>query len=109
MSNCHECSLLENRLHQVATHCAAVEQERDELARKLEKSESALRWESERNALLLESLQDAEEQLGFVGGREGLKANPVCQKCKGTGSADSGGTQPWGEQILIPCDCQHLP
>jgi len=23
----------------------------------------------------------------------------------GTGMADSGGTQPWGEQILIECDC----
>lgn len=28
-----------------------------------------------------------------------------CQKCGGTGMADSGGTQPWGEQILIECDC----
>lgn len=30
----------------------------------------------------------------------------VCEKCKGTGSADSGGVHPWGEAILIPCDCQ---
>lgn len=30
----------------------------------------------------------------------------VCQKCNGTGEMDSGGTQPWGEQILIECDCQ---
>lgn len=29
-----------------------------------------------------------------------------CQKCAGTGLADSGGTQPWGEPILIECDCQ---
>ncbi|WP_333896617.1 hypothetical protein [Mixta calida] len=29
-----------------------------------------------------------------------------CQKCAGTGMADSGGTQPWGEPILIECDCQ---
>ena len=29
-----------------------------------------------------------------------------CQKCGGTGMADSGGTQPWGEQILVECDCQ---
>lgn len=29
-----------------------------------------------------------------------------CQKCGGTGMADSGGTQPWGEQILIECDCK---
>lgn len=30
----------------------------------------------------------------------------ACQKCGGTGMADSGGTQPWGEQILVECDCQ---
>lgn len=29
-----------------------------------------------------------------------------CQKCAGTGLADSGGTQPWGEPIPIECDCQ---
>lgn len=29
-----------------------------------------------------------------------------CQKCAGTGMADSGGNQPWGEPILIKCDCQ---
>jgi len=29
-----------------------------------------------------------------------------CPKCGGTGMADSGGTQPWGEQILIECDCK---
>lgn len=29
-----------------------------------------------------------------------------CQKCKGTGLADSGGVQPWGEPILIECDCK---
>ena len=28
-----------------------------------------------------------------------------CQKCGGTGMADSGGVQPWGEPIEIPCDC----
>ncbi len=32
-------------------------------------------------------------------------AQPKCQKCGDTGMADSGGTQPWGEQILIECDC----
>ncbi|MCG7388780.1 hypothetical protein [Pantoea sp. ACRSB] len=30
----------------------------------------------------------------------------VCPKCGGTGMADSGGIQPWGEQILVECDCQ---
>lgn len=29
----------------------------------------------------------------------------VCHKCGGTGVADSGGVQPWGAEILIPCDC----
>ena len=29
-----------------------------------------------------------------------------CPKCKGTGLADSGGVQPWGEPILIECDCK---
>lgn len=28
-----------------------------------------------------------------------------CPKCNGTGMADSGGVQPWGEPILIECDC----
>lgn len=32
-------------------------------------------------------------------------AQPKCQKCGGTGMADSGGVQPWGEPILIDCDC----
>jgi len=30
--------------------------------------------------------------------------NP-CPKCGNTGLADSGGVQPWGEPILIECDC----
>jgi len=106
MSDCRDCLSLEKRLHEVATHCATVEQERDELVRKLERAEAGLRWESDRNALLLESLQDAEDQAGFEGSREQVKINYECQKCKGTGSADSGGVQPWGEQIFIPCDCQ---
>ncbi len=28
-----------------------------------------------------------------------------CPDCKGTGDRDSGGTQPWGEAIYVPCDC----
>lgn len=32
---------------------------------------------------------------------------PVCGKCAGTGEADSGGIQPWGEPIFIPCDCRE--
>lgn len=29
----------------------------------------------------------------------------VCPKCSNTGLTDSGGTYPWGEGILVPCDC----
>lgn len=28
-----------------------------------------------------------------------------CPKCNGTKMADSGGVHPWGEPILIECDC----
>lgn len=28
-----------------------------------------------------------------------------CPKCNGTKMADSGGVNPWGEPILIECDC----
>lgn len=31
----------------------------------------------------------------------------LCPKCHGTGMTDSGGTQPWGEPIEIPCDCRY--
>ncbi|EOC0028766.1 DUF551 domain-containing protein [Cronobacter sakazakii] len=38
------------------------------------------------------------------------RAEPVvCQKCGNTGLADSGGVQPWGEPILIECDCTAPP
>ena len=32
-------------------------------------------------------------------------AVPICPKCGDTGMADSGGVQPWGEEILVSCDC----
>ncbi|HFQ7815244.1 TPA: hypothetical protein ACHS94_000678 [Citrobacter freundii] len=36
-----------------------------------------------------------------------LDAEPVpCPKCNGTEMTDSGGVQPWGEPILIECDCR---
>ncbi|MFR6728023.1 hypothetical protein [Pseudomonas aeruginosa] len=39
--------------------------------------------------------------------REALtQPSPKCVKCGGTGEADSGGVHPWGEPILIPCDCE---
>ncbi len=35
-----------------------------------------------------------------------LEAEAVtCPKCNGTGMADSGGVQPWGEPINVPCGC----
>lgn len=36
-------------------------------------------------------------------------AVPICPKCGDTGMADSGGVQPWGEPIEIPCDCRFAP
>ncbi|EPN9607013.1 hypothetical protein ACT5AF_003321 [Cronobacter malonaticus] len=33
----------------------------------------------------------------------------VCPKCGNTGLADSVGVQPWGEPILIDCDCTAPP
>lgn len=39
-----------------------------------------------------------------------LTAEPVaCPKCNDTGMADSGGVQPWGEPISVPCDCTAQP
>ncbi|HFH2861806.1 TPA: hypothetical protein ACGJ09_004129 [Pseudomonas aeruginosa] len=32
--------------------------------------------------------------------------SPKCVKCGGTGEADSGGVHPWGEPVLISCDCE---
>ncbi|ELY2553701.1 hypothetical protein SMB57_003855 [Cronobacter sakazakii] len=42
--------------------------------------------------------------------KERERAEPVaCPKCGNTGLADSGGVQPWGEPILIDCDCRYAP
>lgn len=39
-----------------------------------------------------------------------LEAEAVARpKCKGTGMADSGSVQPWGEPINVPCDCTAQP
>lgn len=32
-----------------------------------------------------------------------------CPECKGSGMRDSGGVQPWGEPIDVPCDCENAP
>ena len=29
-----------------------------------------------------------------------------CPECSDTGERDSGGIHPWGESILLPCDCK---
>jgi hypothetical protein len=40
-------------------------------------------------------------------GQSRLNASSVCQRCGGSGEQDSGGVQPWGEGINIPCDCDR--
>lgn len=34
-----------------------------------------------------------------------LEPDPHCQKCKGSGEMDSGGQLPWGEWVMVRCDC----
>lgn len=31
--------------------------------------------------------------------------DPACPYCHGTGELDSGGTHPWGQPLMIPCEC----
>ena len=31
-----------------------------------------------------------------------------CNRCNGTGSVDSGGVTPWGEEIQVPCECRSI-
>lgn len=31
-----------------------------------------------------------------------------CVECEGTGMRDTGGVQPWGDAIFVPCDCDTL-
>ncbi|EPD8043722.1 DUF551 domain-containing protein [Cronobacter sakazakii] len=50
----------------------------------------------------------ASELLALRKERE-TEESAVCQKCGNTGLADSGGVQPWGEPILIECDCTAPP
>ncbi|MDK1331574.1 hypothetical protein QMT07_12240 [Cronobacter sakazakii] len=51
-----------------------------------------------------ESALIVEELLALRKERE-KEESAVCPKCGNTGLADSGGVQPWGEPILIECDC----
>ncbi len=55
-----------------------------------------------------ESQSMARELLALRKERE-TEESAVCQKCGNTGLADSGGVQPWGEPILIECDCTAPP
>ena len=48
---------------------------------------------------------DIEEEHDFVKELRALLDKASCIKCNDTGEADSGGVQPWGEGINIPCDC----
>ena len=32
-----------------------------------------------------------------------------CPECSGSGMRDSGGVQPWGEHIDVPCGCENAP
>lgn len=32
----------------------------------------------------------------------------TCERCNGTGLEDSGGVQPWGEQIFVECECRLM-
>ncbi|HCU2081754.1 TPA: hypothetical protein OUI22_000371 [Pseudomonas aeruginosa] len=51
--------------------------------------------------------QDLNLQLQGWQARAALaQPSPKCVKCGGTGEADSGGVHPWGEPVLIPCDCE---
>lgn len=31
--------------------------------------------------------------------------NPYCRLCNGTGRMDSGGSAPWGEPLMVECEC----
>ncbi|HDK7393084.1 TPA: DUF551 domain-containing protein [Cronobacter sakazakii] len=55
-----------------------------------------------------ESQSMARELLALRKERE-KEESAVCPKCGNTGLADSGGVQPWGEPILIECDCTAPP
>lgn len=32
----------------------------------------------------------------------------TCERCNGSGFEDSGGVQPWGEPILVECECRLM-
>lgn len=36
------------------------------------------------------------------------QAQQVCRDCNGTGDRDSGGVHPWGEAIMVQCDCRAM-
>lgn len=40
-----------------------------------------------------------------------LRSGPLndCPECRGSGMRDSGGVQPWGDHIDVPCDCGNAP
>lgn len=50
-------------------------------------------------------IDDDESELDSMWNAWQASRAALCPKCGGTGMADSGGVQPWGEPIEIPCDC----
>lgn len=51
----------------------------------------------------IESYGRAKELEGMQRAAEIIRG--CCPECQGTGLRDSGGVQPWGEHITVPCDC----
>jgi hypothetical protein len=47
---------------------------------------------------------DVDENGKFI-----FPADRICPECKGTGLRDSGGVYPWGEAIMLACDCGSSP
>ena len=41
-----------------------------------------------------------------VADRDALLLARKCPECNDTGQRDSGGIHPWGEPVLMPCDCK---
>lgn len=52
-------------------------------------------------AILSDEIAEMARRLLAVEGQE----LGICPKCNNTGLTDSGGVQPWGEAIQVPCDC----
>ena len=83
----------------------------------VKQSENVLRYIAAANpATVLALLDELETKDSMIAAQQheirtllnALEGRP-CPKCNDTGMADSGGTQPWGEPISVPCDCAAPP